>query len=72
MTVENGRSLNTRNPAIVNAWINFYICITTNDVNEFYKALSGNNPRKKGHHYTWDEVNKTKPLNKHRKNLKKR
>lgn len=60
MNVENGRSLNTRNPAVVNAWINFYICITTNDVNEFYKALSGNNPRKKGHHYTWEEVNKTR------------
>lgn len=38
--------MNQRNKAIIDGWIRLYICITTNDVNEFYKALSGNVPRK--------------------------
>lgn len=41
-----GRNINQRNEAIIDGWVRLYICITTNDVNEFYKALSGKGPEK--------------------------
>ena len=54
------RSMNQRNKAIIDAWIRLYICITTNDINEFYKALSGNVPRKGPNKYRlWETVNKS-------------
>ena len=60
------RSMNQRNAAIIDAWVRLYICITTNDMNEFYKALSGNVPRKGANkHYTWEMVNK--PYERNRK-----
>ena len=60
------RSMNQRNKAIIDAWVRFYICITTNDMNEFYKALSGKLPRKGSKkHYTWEMANK--PYERNRK-----
>ncbi len=59
-----GQHMNQRNDMIVNAWINLWICITTKDMHEFYKALGGNTPRAHGHHYTWDEANKPWPVKK--------
>ena len=46
-----GRNINQRNAAIIDAWVRLYICITTNDINEFYKALSGNVPRRGVRYY---------------------
>lgn len=49
-----GRSMNQRNAAIIDGWVRLYILITTNDINEFYKALSGKVPRKGvKKHYEW-------------------
>ena len=60
------RSMNQRNAAIIDGWVRLYICITTNDINEFYKALSGNVPRKGvKKHYEWEMV--TKPYERNRK-----
>ena len=60
------RSMNQRNAAIIDGWVRLYICITTNDINEFYKALSGNEPRKGvKKHYEWEMVNK--PYERNRK-----
>ena len=60
------RSMNQCNEAIIDAWVRLYICITTNDINEFYKALSGNVPRKGAKkHYTWEMANK--PYERNRK-----
>lgn len=61
-----GRNINQRNAAIIDGWVRLYICITTNDINEFYKALSGKVPRngvKK--YYTWETANK--PYERNRK-----
>ena len=53
------RSMNQSNEAIIDGWVRLYICITTNDINEFYKALSGKVPRKGvKKNYTWETVNK--------------
>ena len=63
-----GRSMNQRNAAIIDGWVRLYICITTNDINEFYKALGGNTPREgTAHHYTWETVNNPKKINEKRK-----
>ena len=60
------RSMNQRNAAIIDAWVRLYICITTNDMNEFYKALSGNVPRKGAKkNRLWEMVNK--PYERNRK-----
>lgn len=60
-----GRSMNQRNAAIIDGWVRLYICITTNDINEFYKALGGNTPREgTTHHYTWETANNPKRPNK--------
>ena len=60
------RSMNQRNAAIIDAWVRLYICITTNDINEFYKALNGNVPRKGPKKYRlWETVNK--PYERNRK-----
>lgn len=60
------RSMNQRNAAIIDGWVRLYICITTNDINEFYKALSGKVPRKGvKKHYEWEMV--TKPYERKRK-----
>ena len=40
------RSMNQSNEAIIDGWVRLYICITTNDINEFYKALSGNEKKR--------------------------
>ena len=58
--LHNGRrSMNQRNAAIIDGWVRLYICITTNDINEFYKALSGNVPRKGvKKYYAWETANK--------------
>ena len=56
-----GRTLNQHSDPIKRAWINLFICITTDDVNAFYMALAGHVPRNSESHATWDEVNKTKP-----------
>lgn len=57
---EGGRSMNQCNEAIIDAWVRLYICITTNDINEFYQALSGKVPRKGSKkHYTWEMANKS-------------
>lgn len=54
-----GRSMNQRNNAIIDGWVRLYICITTNDINDFYKVLSGKVPRKGvKKNYTWETVNK--------------
>lgn len=68
---ESGRTMNQRNDAIADAWVRLWICITTNDINEFYEALSGHQPRASGKHYTWDTVNNAKPINKRKKDFKK-
>lgn len=61
-----GRSMNQRNAAIIDGWVRLYICITTNDINEFYKALSGKVPRKGvKKHYEWEMA--TKPYERNRK-----
>ena len=53
------RSMSQRNTAIIDGWVRLYICITTNDINEFYKALSGKLPRKGvKKNYTWETANK--------------
>ncbi len=63
---EGGRNMNQRNAAIIDAWVRLYICITTNDINEFYKALNGKVPRKGGKkNYIWEMVNK--PYKRNRK-----
>ena len=55
-----------RNAAIIDGWVRLYICITTNDINEFYKALSGKVPRKGvKKHYEWEMA--TKPYERNRK-----
>ena len=60
------RSMNEHNAAIIDGWVRLYICITTNDINEFYKALSGKVPRKGvKKHYEWEMV--TKPYERNRK-----
>ena len=60
------RSMNQSNEAIIDGWVRLYICITTNDINEFYKALSGKVPRKGvKKHYEWEMV--TKPYERNRK-----
>lgn len=49
------------------AWLNLWVCITTNDIQEFYNALNGGKPKKireSENHPTWDEVNKIKTMNK--------
>lgn len=45
------------------AWLRLYICIITDNKDEFYMALCGHKAYKaeKGN-YTWNEVNKTKPI----------
>ena len=43
------------------AWLNLWICITTNDIQEFYKPKK---IRESENHHTWDEVNKIKTMNK--------
>ena len=53
------------------ARVRLWICITTNDINEFYEALSGHQPRASGKHYTWDTVTNAKPINKRKKDFKK-
>ena len=60
------RSMNQRNAAIIDGWVRLYICITTNDINEFYKALGGKVPRKGvKKHYEWEMV--TNPYERNRK-----
>ena len=58
------RNINQRNAAIIDGWVRLYICITTNDMNEFYQALSGNEPRKGPNKYRlWETVNKPYKIN---------
>lgn len=53
------RSMNQSNEAIIGGRVRLQICITTNDINEFYKALSGNVTRKGAKKYRlWETVNK--------------
>ena len=54
-----GRTLNQSTDPIKKAWLNLYVCITTEDINAFYMALSGHTPRECDNHYTWNEVHKT-------------
>ena len=71
MIVDHGRSMNTPNDPITNAWINLFICITTNDMNEFYMALSGHTPNPNSKkHYTWEEVNKTAQVKDYKRHSK--
>lgn len=56
-----GRRMNKHGDPIRQAWLNLFICITTDDVNAFYNALSGRPVRDSGHHVTWDEA--TLPYN---------
>ena len=61
-----GININQRNAAIIDGWVRLYICITTNDINEFYKALGGNEPKKGAkEHHLWETVNK--PYERNRK-----
>ena len=61
-----GRNINQRNAAIIDGWVRLYICITTNDINEFYQALRGKVPRKGvKKYYTWVTANK--PYERNRK-----
>jgi len=58
-----GHGLNKRDKSIQDAWMRLYICITTDDINEFYMAYAGHKPYKaKEGNYTWREINKTKPI----------
>ena len=60
------RSMNQSNEAIIDGWVRLYICITTNDINEFYNALSGHEKRKGAKNYhLWEMVNK--PYKRNRK-----
>lgn len=62
--MDGGTTLNQSNDLIMKAWINLFICITTNDVNEFYKALSGYELRDgQKKHYTWDVATNARPIN---------
>ena len=59
------RSMNQSNEAIIDGWVRLYICITTNDIDEFYKALSGNEKKKGAKKYQlWEMVNKPYERNK--------
>lgn len=60
--MEGGKTLNKQNDLIKKAWLNLYICITTDDVKEFYKALGGNVLRNCKNHYTWNEVNNVEQI----------
>ena len=60
------RSMNQSNEAIIDGWVRLYICITTNDINEFYKALRGNEKKRGAKNYNlWEMVNK--PYKRNRK-----
>lgn len=65
--IDGGRTLNKRDELIRKAWLRLYICITTNDVKEFYAALSGKSVAEDKKHYTWEVANKEKPQRKNSK-----
>ena len=56
-----------RDESIMKAWLRLYVCITTDDIDEFYMAYAGHKVYKaeKGN-YTWREINKTKPIRRER------
>ena len=60
------RSMNQRAAAIIDGWVRLYICITTDDIDEFYKALRGKEKKKGAKNYhLWEMVNK--PYERNRK-----
>lgn len=50
------QSLNQKTDPVMKAWLRFFVCLTTDDINEFYHALGMHKPRGKDN-YFWDMVN---------------
>ena len=54
---EQGRRCNLRRYHVLRAWLNLYICITTDDEQAFYKALNGDRGRTAEKKWLWEYVN---------------